>query len=202
LLPKSRPAIGDLVLLRKSHPYAPGGIGSVVGHYDEHGACAIEAPGKDHKITRQAITPDDAASGGTFAEAPPNYISRPFPASRYKGLGRYYSAGNSLQRRYVMGISTIAEGQGSKALTHEYKTIRADPQICWSHLKGFKGKDVASGPMPKGLSGGVPLGPGGPDDRGVGTPIAAWQNGLYVETVRQYPPPKDGSRFMPYVPPK
>lgn len=197
LLPKSRPAIGDLVLLpAKSHPHALGGIGQVVGHYNALGACAVDAPGQDQKITRQTIAPC-----GTLAEAPPNYVSRPFPAARYQGLGRYYSAGNSLQCRYVMGVSTIAEDHGSKAMTHEYKTIRADPQICWSHLKGYKGKDVATGPMPAGLSGGVPLGPGGPDDRGVGTPIAAWQAGVYVETVRQYPPTA-GSRFTPYVPPK
>jgi hypothetical protein len=179
---------------RFPHTHTHTHTGRVVGHYDDSGACDVEAPGKDQKIVRQRIAPD--TKGGVLAEAPLNCVSRPFPASKHAGIGRYYSAGNSLQRRYVMGVGTIAEGQGAKGLVHEYETLRAQPQT-WTRLKGYKGSDVATGPMVKGAV----LPAGGPDDWGVG-PIAAWQKGQYVETVQRHPAPPPGQRFAPYVPPK
>jgi len=92
LLPKSRPAIGDEVLLPASHKYAPGGIGMAVGHYDDSGACDVMAPGAGKAMVRQKV--------GGLLEAPPNFSQRPFPAM-HQGIGRYYSAGNNLQKRYV-----------------------------------------------------------------------------------------------------
>ena len=43
LLPKSRPSIGDLVLMPPSHK-AAGKVAKVVGHYDAGGACDVEGP--------------------------------------------------------------------------------------------------------------------------------------------------------------
>ena len=103
LLPKSRPAIGDTVLLPASHKFAPGGLGKVVGHYGNDGACDVMAPGANKAMVRQRVA--------DLAEAPPNFSQRPFPAM-HQGIGRYYSAGNNLQKRYVMGVGTIAEGAG------------------------------------------------------------------------------------------
>lgn len=54
-----------------------------------------------------------------------------------------------------MGISTIAEGAGAKALTEEYVTLRRDKQA-WSQLKGFKGAGVKDGPPPKVIHAGGP----------------------------------------------
>ena len=53
-----------------------------------------------------------------------NWASTRCANARHQGIGRYYSAGNGLQRRYVTGQSTIAEGAGAKGLTEDYPTLR------------------------------------------------------------------------------
>ena len=77
--------------------------------------------------TFQILLPVSSANAFCL-QAPPNHSQRPFPA-RHQGIGRYYSAGNGLQRRYVTGQSTIAEGAGAKGLTEDYPTLRCGARV-------------------------------------------------------------------------
>ena len=79
LLPKSRPSIGDLVLMPPSHK-AAGKVAKVVGHYDAGGACDCWGGGAPAIAVLLLMTTgggcETDSDGEAFAVLPPQPMAR------------------------------------------------------------------------------------------------------------------------------